>query len=128
MSEPISVTYTFVDGAHFFTATDPKWCGLCAASTDLKAAWDDVSVQLNILAEENHGMKGANFKPSESLEDFAKKMIDRLTEQLQKLDAKLAELEVEAAKLEGYESGHPKNVGFAPKKKIIWASEEKLAA
>lgn len=128
MNEPISVTYSFVDGAHFFTSTDSKWCGLCSASTDLKAAWEDVSVQLNILAEENHGIKGANFKPAESLEEFSEKIVQHLTDRLTKLDALIAELEAEAAKLDHFDSGHRKSVGIAPRKQITWSREEKLAA
>ena len=66
----VSVNYSFVDGAHFFTSDDTKWAGLCAASIHLNDAWDDVTIQLNNLAKLNHAMKGADFQPASSFDEF----------------------------------------------------------
>ena len=87
MKEPISVTYTFVDGAHFFTTDDPDWAGLCSASTVLKDAWDDVSVQLNVLAIANHGVKISKFQPVETYEEFLHKMIESLETEIARRDS-----------------------------------------
>ena len=78
----VSVNYSFVDGAHFFTSDEAKWAGLCAASISLKDAWNDVAIQLNNLAKLDHGIKDPNFKPAASsfdefLTDF-KAVIDDL--------------------------------------------------
>ncbi len=105
MSEPISVTYTFVDGAHFFTADDPKWCGLCAASTDLKTAYEDVSIQLGILAEINHGQKNAKFKPVREFPEFLKDLIGALDTALDQAKKELAAKKAELAKMQA-----PKNL------------------
>ena len=80
----VSVAYSFVDGAHFFTSDDPKWVGLCAASTDLKDAWDDVAIQLNHLAKGNHGMEDSNFEPASSFQEFLKEVLDSVQEELAK--------------------------------------------
>jgi septal ring factor EnvC (AmiA/AmiB activator) len=128
MPQSVSVSYKFVDGAHFFTAADKEWCGLCAASTDLKAAWQDVAVQLNEIAQENLGLQ-TNFQPSETVEEFAQKMIDHLTAKIQKIDAAMAELEHEMEKLQDNGSSmQPKHLGFSPKKNIIWSPKELIAA
>ncbi len=66
----VSVNYSFVDGAHFFTSDEAKWAGLCAASITLKDAWDDVSIQLNNLAKLNQGIENPDFQPASSFDEF----------------------------------------------------------
>ena len=58
--------------------------GLCAASTDLKDAWDDVAIQLNHLAKGNHGMENSNFEPASSFQEFLKEVLDSVQEELAK--------------------------------------------
>ena len=82
MMDAVSVTYTFVDGAHFFTSDHPKWIGLCAASTHLKDAWDDVSVQLNNLAKFNHGFENSDFQPASTFDAFLKDLKELLAANL----------------------------------------------
>lgn len=72
MSKTITVTYKFVDGAHFFVSDEAK--GLCAASADLKMAFDDVSVQLKTLAKLNHG-RDINYVPAISFDAFLKELV-----------------------------------------------------
>ena len=83
--EAISVTYAFVDGAHFFTSEDPKWSGLCAASVELETAWDDVSFQLNELAKLNHGIKDPGIKPAMSLDDFVAGLKEAIDSEFSKI-------------------------------------------
>lgn len=52
--ECIHVLYSFIDGAHFFTSRDPLAKGLCVASKDLQAAFNEVSYQLKILLKNNY--------------------------------------------------------------------------
>ncbi|MCH7889081.1 MAG: hypothetical protein IIA00_07365 [Proteobacteria bacterium] len=66
----VSVNYSIVDGAHFFTSDDAKWAGLCAASVNLKDAWNDVAFQLNTLAKLNHGIESPDFQPASSFDEF----------------------------------------------------------
>ena len=81
----VSVTYSFIDGAHFFTSEDPKWAGLCAASTELESAWDDVGIQLNHLAKVNHGMENPNFVPASSYPEFLKELHEAMQAELAKV-------------------------------------------
>lgn len=53
----ISVTYSFIDDAHFFTSKDVKARGLCVASKDLATAFNEVSFQLKTLLHENEGIE-----------------------------------------------------------------------
>lgn len=69
MREAISVTYKFIDGAHFFVSSDKKAEGLCVAHSDLKVAFEEVSLQLKALFEFNHGLK-MDFQPGISFEPF----------------------------------------------------------
>lgn len=82
-NKPIEVLYSFVDGAHFFTSEDESAKGLCAASTDLHAAFTEVAYQLKILFEKNLGVKDMKFK---SLTDFStlKAWADKEVEAAQK--------------------------------------------
>ena len=107
----ISVTYTFVDGAHFFTSNDPKWVGLCAASAHLEDAWNDVSLQLNNLAKFNHGIEDSNFQPASPFNEFLKDLKDSLT-------AKLAELVAEA---------DMQPIATIPPSIIAWKMEQSVA-
>lgn len=68
-AKTVGVFYKYVDGAHFFTAKDGFGKGVCAASTDLKTAFDEVAVQLAVLAKENHG-EDMQFEPGSSFEAF----------------------------------------------------------
>ena len=58
MDEPkiLHVVYKCIDGAHIFSSADPFVQGLYAASTDLKAAYEDVPVQAKMLLNLNHGI------------------------------------------------------------------------
>lgn len=47
------VIYQEIDGAHFFTSQEVP--GLCAASTDLRVAFEEVAVQLGALLTEKVG-------------------------------------------------------------------------
>ena len=67
----ISITYKFIDGAHFFVSSDKDAEGLCVAHTDLKLAYEEVAKQLDALFAFNHGQK-TKFKPSVPFEDFQK--------------------------------------------------------
>lgn len=93
----VNVIYSFVDGAHFFTSDDPKWAGLCAASTDLKAAWEDVAIQLNHLAKGNHGIENADYEPASSFQEFLKELGEAMQAEL----AKVASPPTELAQLPG---------------------------
>lgn len=81
----VSVAYSFVDGAHFFTSDDPKWAGLCAGSTNLKDAWEDVAIQLNHLATINHGMENPDFEPASSFQEFLKQLTESMQAELAKV-------------------------------------------
>ena len=69
MNGTVKVVYEFIDGAHFFTSAEKDAEGLCVASTDPVAAFNDVTTQLNALA----AAKGlpANYKPAAPVEDFS---------------------------------------------------------
>jgi hypothetical protein len=60
----VRVQYSYVDGVHFFTSAEVK--GLCAASKDLRAAFNAVSLQLNALVRDEPG----SFEPSVPVEKF----------------------------------------------------------
>jgi len=59
--EFITVQYSFVDGAHFFTSKDPLAKGLCVASRDLHAAFLEVPYQLKVLLDKNKGLHNVQF-------------------------------------------------------------------
>lgn len=84
MGTTVSVDYSCIDGAHFFTSPDPKWKGLCAASASLKDAFDDVALQLNNLAKYNHNATNPDFQPSSSYEDFLKTLKSALLAEVMK--------------------------------------------
>lgn len=84
MSSAISVTYSYIDGAHFFTSEDPAAAGLCAASTDMKDAFDDVAVQLTNLFKLNHGVETPMFKPAVTFEHFLRMLIAEVEGTLQR--------------------------------------------
>jgi hypothetical protein len=71
MSGPkqVSVKYSVVNGAHFFTGADLFSQGLCVAHKDLKTAYSEVAVQLKNLAEINHSVH-AEFTPAMPVQDF----------------------------------------------------------
>ena len=84
MSEPktITVVYKFIDGAHIFSSTDGLACGLYAASTDLKEAFDDTPVQLKTLLKLNHGID-ADVVHGSTFEEFLKQTLVSITRALE---------------------------------------------
>lgn len=68
----VEIIYSFVDGAHFFTSKDPKAKGLCVASADLNAAYNEVPHQLKILLKKNAGIEEVNCHSLLGFEDFKK--------------------------------------------------------
>lgn len=83
----VSVKYAYIDGAHFFTSDDPKWKGLCAASSDLQQAWDDVSIQLNNLATLDYKAANPGFQPAMTFERFIKGLTSALEAEIQRRNA-----------------------------------------
>lgn len=67
----INVLYKCIDGAHFFVSEDKEAAGLCVAHNDLQTAFNEVSYQLGVLFEQNHGEK-CKFIPGVPFEAFAK--------------------------------------------------------
>jgi hypothetical protein len=63
----VKVQYSYVDGVHFFISPEVK--GLCAASKDLRAAFNAVSTQLSALVRDETG-KPCSFEPSVPVEKF----------------------------------------------------------
>lgn len=59
MRSTIEIDDRCIDGAHFFTSRHPLALGLCVASADPKAAYEEVAVQLGTLLRKNHGLSGA---------------------------------------------------------------------
>lgn len=57
------VSYELIDGAHFFTSADERVQGLCAASADPVAAFNEVTNQLKFLL-------GIDVGPAEPVEEF----------------------------------------------------------
>lgn len=70
MAKTIKVSYRYVDGAHCFASHDPRAAGLCVASTDLRAAYDEVTRQLNILLQKNHGGQPGRCAPKTPYDVF----------------------------------------------------------
>lgn len=73
------VLYSFIDGAHFFTSKDPLAKGLCVASKDLQAAFNEVTYQLKILLKDNHGVQNpmpSSLTAFSELEKWAKREIE----------------------------------------------------
>ncbi len=54
MSKKINVAYTLVEGIHFFKSADARVEGLCAASSDPRLAYEEVTAQLRILLGSDH--------------------------------------------------------------------------
>lgn len=79
----VSVIYSFVDGAHFFTSDEPKWGGLLAASTDFGVAWDDVAVQLKTIAKLEYGVE-SEFEPQSSPEEFLRSLLAEVKAELRR--------------------------------------------
>jgi hypothetical protein len=80
----ILVLYSFIDGAHFFTSRDPLAKGLCVASKDLQAAFNEVSYQLKVLLKNNHNIPNPSPKSLttfEELEKWASKEIQTSSEE-----------------------------------------------
>jgi hypothetical protein len=71
----VSVVYKFIDGAHFFTSTDPLARGLCVASSDLRVAYDDIPRQLTTLLKSNHGID-AKVEHEKPFENFFSEIMD----------------------------------------------------
>lgn len=92
----VSVTYTFIDGAHFFSSNDKKWAGLCAASTNLRDAWEDVALQLKLLAEHNYGIKNVEFKPASTYEQFLTGLKAAIEVELNRLTASIEKKRIKA--------------------------------
>lgn len=65
----IKVKYECVDGMHFFTSGDAMTKGLCAASKDLRVAFDGVSYQCEQLLIHNHKMD-VSVTPSLTFAEF----------------------------------------------------------
>jgi len=63
------VLYKYIDGAHFFIGGDKLSDGLCVANADISEAYQEVAVQLSILAKENFG-KDWEFSPEVSPEEL----------------------------------------------------------
>lgn len=70
MNNQIEVIYSYVDGAHFFWSEDAQAKGLLVASSNLKAAWDEVTTQMNILIKENCSNPDAICQPAASYDEF----------------------------------------------------------
>lgn len=70
MSGVHKIKYTVVSGMHFFTSTGGLTKGLCAGSSDLKTAFDEVAVQIIYLLKKNHGIEDADCTPAIPFEDF----------------------------------------------------------
>lgn len=84
MNEPkiINVVYECIDGAHIFSSTtDPFVCGLYAASTDLREAYDDVPIQAKALLKLNHGID-SEVTHAVPYEDFLKRLLSAITRAL----------------------------------------------
>ena len=69
--DAISVTYKFIDGAHFFVPADKKALGLCVANTDLEVAYNEVGEQLSKLASFKSG-SNIHFVPAIPFDEFKK--------------------------------------------------------
>lgn len=65
----ISVIYSYVDGAHFFTSGDEVSHGLCVAHVDLEFAYAEVGRQLSYLLLANHAIV-TKTEPTASIEEF----------------------------------------------------------
>ncbi len=76
MSEPntLTVVYKCIDGAHIFSSTDGLSCGLYAASTELREAFDDIPVQAKVLLKLNHGIDG-DVVSEITYEEFLKQLL-----------------------------------------------------
>ncbi len=90
--DTITVKYQFIDGAHFFTSDDPIAVGLCAASTDLKAAFDDVSEQITQLAKDNHGVTLV-CKPAVTFEEWRDSLLESLDREIARRRARASEID-----------------------------------
>jgi hypothetical protein len=84
MNEPktLTVVYKCIDGAHIFSSTDGLACGLYAASTDLREAFDDVPVQAKMLLKLNHGIEG-KVVTEITFEEFLKQLLSSITRALE---------------------------------------------
>jgi hypothetical protein len=84
MSEPKTLTavYKCIDGAHIFSSTDGLACGLYAASTDLREAFDDVPVQVKMLLKLNHGIDGEVVSEM-TFEEFLIQLLSAVTRALE---------------------------------------------
>lgn len=69
MGTAVNVLCKLIDGAYFFVPDSRAASGLCAASPDLKTAFDEVACQLNVLFEHNYGQRPA-FRPAVPFEIF----------------------------------------------------------
>jgi hypothetical protein len=65
----IKIRYQHVDGVHFFESMDRRVCGLCAASSDPKLAFEDVTHQLSVLLADE-GEERAWVEPAVSFDEF----------------------------------------------------------
>lgn len=72
----IEIIYKYVGGAHFFSSNDERAQGLCVASTDLQAAFDEVSIQLKVLAKENRN-EDIYIEPVVSFDEFRDRLMNR---------------------------------------------------
>lgn len=83
MAEPVEipgavdVEYEFIDGAHFFTSKHPLLKGLCSASVDLKAAFEDLPIQVAGILSEDHGVQ-IKCQTAITYEEFLKQTISWL--------------------------------------------------
>lgn len=77
----INVVYEFIDGSHFFTSTDPLVVGLCVASTDLRAAYDDIPRQVVALLKLNDNVD-ASCVHETSFNEFADQLLTALAKEL----------------------------------------------
>jgi len=66
----IKVKYLGVDGYHLFTAASPSLKGLCAGSSDLKTAFDEVAYQIQYLMKKNFDQE-CTCTPKTSFDKFA---------------------------------------------------------
>ncbi|MCY4303362.1 MAG: hypothetical protein OXC62_01030 [Aestuariivita sp.] len=74
----IKVKYEYVSGTNFFYSDDNRALGLIVAHKDLKTAFDEVAIVLNILFLENYG-EDIEFIPSLRFLEFKKKVNERLS-------------------------------------------------
>lgn len=73
--DEISVTYKFIDGAHFFVPADKKAMGLCVANTNLEIAYKEVGEQLSKIVAFSSGKMDVEYLPSVPFDEFKQLII-----------------------------------------------------